>query len=58
MKAHEMGFVTVWIGGTMPRDKFEAASQLKAERKTSVVSFDAPAIDVPNKMDYVATYTF
>ena len=26
MKAHEMGLGTVWIGGTMPRDKFEKAS--------------------------------
>ena len=29
MKAHEMGLGTVWIGGTMPRDKFEAASGVK-----------------------------
>lgn len=29
MKAHELGLGTVWIGGTMPRDKFEAASDLK-----------------------------
>ncbi len=28
MKAHELGLGTVWIGGTMPRDKFEAASNL------------------------------
>ena len=35
---------------------FEA--QLKSEGKTPVVSFEAPAIDVPDKMDYVATYTF
>lgn len=26
MHAHEMGLGTVWIGGTMPRDKFEKAS--------------------------------
>ena len=29
MKAHELGLGTVWIGGTMPRDKFEKASNLK-----------------------------
>ena len=29
MKAHELGLGTVWIGGTMPRDKFESASGLK-----------------------------
>ena len=29
MKAHELGLGTVWIGGTMPRDKFEKASMLK-----------------------------
>ncbi len=28
MHAHEKGFGTVWIGGTMPRDKFEKASGL------------------------------
>ena len=28
MKAHELGLGTVWIGGTMPRDKFEKASNL------------------------------
>lgn len=26
MHAHKMGLGTVWIGGTMPRDKFESAS--------------------------------
>jgi len=29
MKAHELGLGTVWIGGTMPREKFENASDLK-----------------------------
>ncbi len=29
MKAHELGLGTVWIGGTMPREKFEKASGLK-----------------------------
>lgn len=29
MKAHELGLGTVWIGGTMPREKFESASGLK-----------------------------
>ena len=29
MKAHQLGLGTVWIGGTMPREKFEAASGLK-----------------------------
>ena len=29
MKAHKMGLGTVWIGGTMPREKFEKASGLK-----------------------------
>ena len=28
MHAHEMGLGTVWIGGTMPREKFEEASGL------------------------------
>ncbi len=28
MHAHEKGLGTVWIGGTMPRDKFESASGL------------------------------
>ncbi len=28
MKAHELGLGTVWIGGTMPREKFEKASGL------------------------------
>ncbi len=28
MHAHEKGLGTVWIGGTMPRDKFEKASKL------------------------------
>jgi hypothetical protein len=28
MKAHELSLGTVWIGGTMPRDKFESASHL------------------------------
>ncbi len=28
MKAHELGLGTVWIGGTMPREKFEKASRL------------------------------
>ncbi|WP_026506817.1 nitroreductase family protein [Butyrivibrio sp. MC2013] len=28
MHAHELGLGTVWIGGTMPRDKFEKASDL------------------------------
>ena len=49
MKAHEMGLGTVWIGGTMPREKFEQATGLaegeimpcmsplgKAARKMSV----------------------
>lgn len=29
MHAHELGLGTVWIGGTMPRDKFEAATGLE-----------------------------
>ncbi|MBE5871983.1 MAG: nitroreductase [Lachnospiraceae bacterium] len=28
MRAHELGLGTVWIGGTMPREKFEKASGL------------------------------
>jgi len=28
MKAHELGLGTVWIGGTMPREKFEKAAAL------------------------------
>lgn len=31
MKAHELGLGTVWIGGTMPRDKFEKASKLAGD---------------------------
>ena len=30
MRAHEMGLGTVWIGGTMPREKFETATGLAA----------------------------
>lgn len=30
MHAHEMGLGTVWIGGTMPREKFEEATGLAA----------------------------
>ncbi|WP_026511345.1 nitroreductase family protein [Butyrivibrio sp. LC3010] len=29
IEAHRMGLGTVWIGGTMPREKFEAASKLE-----------------------------
>ena len=29
MKAHELGLGTVWIGGTMPREKFEKAAKLE-----------------------------
>ena len=29
LNAHQMGLGTVWIGGTMPSEKFEAAAELK-----------------------------
>ncbi len=38
MKAHEMGLGTVWIGGTMPRDKFEEASELSSDQIMPCVS--------------------
>ncbi|MCR5388662.1 MAG: nitroreductase [Lachnospiraceae bacterium] len=38
MKAHEMGLGTVWIGGTMPRDKFEKASNLSGNEIMPCVS--------------------
>ncbi|MBE5911182.1 nitroreductase family protein [Pseudobutyrivibrio sp.] len=38
MKAHELGLGTVWIGGTMPRDKFEAASKLAENEVMPCVS--------------------
>lgn len=31
MKAHELGLGTVWIGGTMPREKFEAAAEVASD---------------------------
>ncbi len=38
MKAHEMGLGTVWIGGTMPREKFEKASVLSENEVMPCVS--------------------
>lgn len=38
MKAHEMGLGTVWIGGTMPREKFESASNLQENEVMPCVS--------------------
>ncbi len=38
MHAHEMGLGTVWIGGTMPREKFEKASGLAANEIMPCVS--------------------
>lgn len=38
MKAHELGLGTVWIGGTMPREKFEKASDLKNDEIMPCVS--------------------
>ncbi len=38
MKAHEMGLGAVWIGGTMPREKFEAASKLEENEVMPCVS--------------------
>ncbi|SCY17145.1 nitroreductase family protein [Butyrivibrio sp. INlla14] len=38
MKAHEMGLGTVWIGGTMPREKFEKASCLVDDEVMPCVS--------------------
>ena len=36
--AHKLGLGTVWIGGTMPRDKFEKASNLKDDEIMPCVS--------------------
>lgn len=38
IKAHELGLGTVWIGGTMPREKFETASHLEADEAMPCVS--------------------
>ncbi len=38
MHAHEMGLGTVWIGGTMPREKFEAAAKVAADEIMPCVS--------------------
>ncbi len=38
MKAHELGLGTVWIGGTMPREKFEKAAKLKSDEIMPCVS--------------------
>lgn len=38
MKAHEMGLGTVWIGGTLPREKFEKASKLSENEVMPCVS--------------------
>ena len=38
MQAHKMGLGTVWIGGTMPRDKFEKASGLVTNEVMPCVS--------------------
>jgi nitroreductase len=38
MKAHEQGLGTVWIGGTMPREKFEAAAALASNEVMPCVS--------------------
>ncbi len=38
MKAHELGLGTVWIGGTMPREKFESASALGSGEFMACVS--------------------
>ncbi len=47
MKAHELGLGTVWIGGTMPRDKFEKASGLAEDEIMPCIS---PLGAVSNKM--------
>ncbi len=38
MHAHEKGLGTVWIGGTMPREKFENASNLAANELMPCIS--------------------
>ncbi len=38
MKAHELGLGTVWIGGTMPRGKFEKASHVEENEVMPCVS--------------------
>ncbi len=38
MKAHELGLGTVWIGGTMPRGRFEEASNLSENQIMPCVS--------------------
>ncbi len=38
MKAHELGLGTVWIGGTMPREKFEKAAKVAEDEIMPCVS--------------------
>lgn len=38
MHAHELGLGTVWIGGTMPREKFEAAANVQGDEIMPCVS--------------------
>ena len=52
MHAHEMGLGTVWIGGTMPRDKFETATGLAANEVMPCVS---PLGKVAKKMSVKET---
>lgn len=52
MEAHKMGLGTVWIGGTMPRDKFEKASGLQSNEIMPCVS---PLGTVSKKMSVKET---
>ena len=52
MHAHEKGLGTVWIGGTMPRDKFETATGLAAN---DVMPCMSPLGKVAKKMSVKET---
>ncbi len=52
MQAHKMGLGTVWIGGTMPREKFEKASGLTDSEFMACVS---PLGTAANKMSVKET---
>ncbi|MBQ3797382.1 MAG: nitroreductase [Butyrivibrio sp.] len=52
MRAHELGLGTVWIGGTMPRDKFENAAGLSTNQIMPCIS---PVGKAANKMSVKET---
>ncbi len=70
LQAHKMGLGTVWIGGTMPRDKFEKASKMAADEVMPCMSpLGVPAkkmsvketlmrkgVKADNRMDFEALF--